>query len=112
MARGDILLVKLPDSDRREEQGTRPTIAVQADGSSSPMLMVVPLTSALQATRFDFTVLLEPSETNGLTTTSVALVFQMRAIDRKRIVRKLGSLGSEDLAKIDTAIWQMLQPPP
>jgi uncharacterized protein len=31
MARGDILLVTLPESDKREEKGTRPAIAVQAD---------------------------------------------------------------------------------
>lgn len=31
MARGDVLLVSLPDSDRREEKGNRPAIAVQTD---------------------------------------------------------------------------------
>jgi mRNA interferase MazF len=47
MARGDILLVTLPESDKREEKGTRPVIAVQADDEQSPMLMVIPLTSLL-----------------------------------------------------------------
>jgi mRNA-degrading endonuclease toxin of MazEF toxin-antitoxin module len=31
MARGDILLVGLPESDKREEKGNRPAIAVQTD---------------------------------------------------------------------------------
>jgi mRNA interferase MazF len=110
MARGDILLVSLPDSDKREEKGNRPAIAVQTDVANSPMLMVVPVTSSLGALRFSFTVKIEPSEQNGLTLPSVAMVFQMRAIDRKRIIRKIGELESEYLAQMDAEIWRMLQP--
>ena len=80
MARGDMLLVALPDSDKREEKGNRPAIAVQTDSTPSPMLVVVPITSSLAALRFSFTVPIEPSQQNGLTLPSVAMVFQMRAI--------------------------------
>lgn len=111
MARGDIFLVSLPASDRREEKGKRPAIAIQTDIALSPMLMVVPITSSLGAMRFPFTVKIEPSGKNGLTLTSVAMVFQMRAIDRKRIIRKIGKLEPEYLAKVDAEIWQMLKPP-
>ncbi|MBP0020526.1 MAG: type II toxin-antitoxin system PemK/MazF family toxin [Cyanobacteria bacterium SBLK] len=75
MARGDVLLVSLPESDRREETGNRPAIAVQAAIPTSPMLMVVPLTSSMKALRFPFSVQIEPSDRNGLTVTSVAMVF-------------------------------------
>jgi mRNA interferase MazF len=111
MARGDVFLVALPESDKREEQGNRPAIAVQTDVATSPMLMVVPITSSLSVLRFAFTVQIEPSEQNGLILTSVAMVFQMRAIDRKRIIRKIGELESQYLAQVDAVIWQMLKPP-
>jgi mRNA interferase MazF len=111
MARGDVLLVALPDSDKREEKGNRPAIAVQTDGTVSPMLMVVPITSSLSALRFAFTVQINPSQQNGLTLPSIAMVFQMRAIDRKRIIRSIGTLEPEYLAKVDAAIWAMLKPP-
>ena len=62
MARGDILLLILPESDKREKKGTRPAIAVQADDDRSPMLMVIPVTSSLGALRFAFTVEIPPSE--------------------------------------------------
>jgi len=81
VARGDILLLILPESDKREEKGTRPAIAVQADDDRSPMLMVIPVTSSLGALRFAFTVEIPPSELNGLTLPSVAIIFQLRAID-------------------------------
>ncbi|MFB2894797.1 type II toxin-antitoxin system PemK/MazF family toxin [Aerosakkonemataceae cyanobacterium BLCC-F50] len=73
-------LVSLPDSDKREEKGNRPAIAVQTDVAVSPMLMIVPVTSSLGALRFPFTVRIEPSVMNALTLLSVAMVFQMRAI--------------------------------
>lgn len=75
MPRGDVLLVGLPDSDKREERGNRPAIAVQAELADSPMLMVVPVTSSLGALRFPFTVKLEPSIQNGLTLPSIAMIF-------------------------------------
>ncbi len=110
MARGDVLLVTLPESNRREEKGTRPAIAVQTDVAVSPMLMVVPVTSSLEASRFPFTVRIEPSQINGLTLLSIAMIFQLRAIDPKRIVRKIGELEPEYLAQIDIEIWRMLKP--
>jgi mRNA interferase MazF len=110
MARGDVLLVGLPESDRREERGNRPAIAVQTDVATSPMLMIVPVTSSLGALRFAFTVKIEPSKLNGLALPSVAMVFQMRAIDRKRIIRKIGDLESKYLEQVDAEIWQMLKP--
>ncbi len=111
MARGDIYLVGLPSSDQREEEGKRPAIAVQTDRVSSPMLMVVPVTSSLRAMRFPFTVRIEPSEINGLTLPSVAMIFQMRAIDRKRIIRKIGELETNYMDQVDAEIWKMLRPP-
>jgi mRNA interferase MazF len=111
MARGDILLVGLPDSDKREERGNRPAIAVQTEVAASPMLMVVPVTSSLGALRFPFTVKIEPSAKNGLTLSSVAMIFQLRAIDRNRLIRKIGELEPEYLAQVDAEIWRMLKPP-
>ncbi len=110
MARGDVFLVSLPDSDQREERGNRPEIAVQTDIANTPMLMIVPVTSSIGALRFSFTVKIEPSEQNGLTLPSVAMIFQMRAIDRKRIIRKIGALESEYLTQVDAEIWRMLRP--
>jgi mRNA interferase MazF len=111
VARGDVLQVSLPESNQREEKGNRPAIAVQTEIAISPMLMIVPVTSSLGALRFPFSVRIEPSTLNGLTLPSVAMVFQMRAIDRKRIIRKIGELELEYLAKIDAEIWRMLKPP-
>ena len=108
MARGDVLLINLPTSDKHEQSGRRPAVAVQTDIASEPMLMVAPVTSNLNALRFNFAVKIEPSNDNGLTQTSIVMIFQMRAIDKSRIVKLIGKLSTEDLAKVDSEIRQML----
>ena len=110
MARGDVLLVSLPATDRREHSGRRPAVAVQADVAGEPMLMITPITSNLGALRFAFSVRVEPSAENGLTTPSVIMVFQMRAIDQARIIRRIGRMSPADMARIDAEIWRMLRP--
>lgn len=111
MARGDVLLLNLPRSDAREQSGRRPAVAVQTDISGEPMLMVAPITSNLKALRFKFSVKIEPSTENGLSLPSVVMVFQMRAIDKTRIIKTIGKLSSEDLGKVDAEIAQMLDIP-
>ncbi len=111
MARGDVLLVSLPASDKREQSGRRPAVAIQTDVTGEPMLMIAPVTSNLNALRFAFAVQIDPSIENGLTESSVIMIFQMRAIDKARIIRKIGQVSSSDLAKIDDEIWRMLKPP-
>lgn len=75
MARGDVLLIHLPNSDGREQSGRRPAVAVQTDVAGEPMLMIAPVTSNLSAARFAFSVQIEPSDENGLTQKSVIMIF-------------------------------------
>lgn len=110
MARGDILLVSLPSGDGREQSGCRPAVAVQTDVAGEPMLMVAPVTSNLSAARFAFSIKIETSGENGLTQTSIVMIFQMRAIDKARIVKKIGKLSDEDLERVAAEIWRMLKP--
>lgn len=110
MARGDVLLVSLPVSDGREQSGRRPAVAVQTDVTGEPMLIVAPITSNSNALRFKFAVKIELSDENGLDLPSVVMVFQMRAIDKARIIKKIGKLSAEDLERVDAEIWRMLKP--
>jgi len=75
------------------------------------MVIVAPITSNQAALRFAFCVRVEPSPENGLTVASVVMVFQLRAVDKQRIVRTIGRLSKSDMARIDAEIWRMLRPP-
>lgn len=99
MNAGDICLVEIPSSEGREQQGLRPAIIVQTSENIDrvPTILVVPFTTQVKAANFPFTFVVEPDSTNNLTSTSIALVFQLRAIDKKRLKSRIGSLSSDDM---------------
>ncbi len=45
-----------------------------------------------------------------MTQTSVVMIFQMRAVDKKRVIKRIGKLSDEDLGKVDAEIWKMIRP--
>jgi mRNA interferase MazF len=98
MELGDIYLVEIPLSSRHEQAGLRPVIIVQAlDVDKVPTILIVPLTSKLKAVDFPFTIVIEPDQINNLDMMSVALVFQLRAIDKRRLKNKIGKIEQTKL---------------
>lgn len=108
MAKGDIWLVDIPETVGHEQYGTRPAI-VLAEITHYLIAIIVPVTKNMNMASAPFTTVIHPSNSNGLTVPSVALGLQIRAVDKKRLIRKLGVLGSEDLARLDAQLRQMLQ---
>lgn len=93
MEAGDIYLVEIPPSGGHEQAGLRPAIIVQVvDSEKLPTVLIVPLTSKLKAADFPFTFLIEPDQLNNLDVASVALVFQLRAIDKRRLKSRIGKI--------------------
>jgi len=99
---GDLYWVNLPDRGGREQRGRRPAIIWQDIQAflNLPTVVTIPLTSRLDALRFAATVRIVPSSANGLTTPSVAFVFQVGATDIRRIQQRLGRLEDETLTQI------------
>lgn len=113
MARGDIFTVELPTPSRgagHEQMGSRPAVVVQTDIADGmvPTTMVVPITSNSRALRFPYTFAIDPSERNGLAKRSVALVFQLRAIDVRRLGARIGRLEAHHLQKLETEMRCLL----
>jgi mRNA-degrading endonuclease toxin of MazEF toxin-antitoxin module len=103
---GDVYSVEFPARGGHEQAGRRPAIVVQGRRASAqvPTVLCIPFTSQLDALRFPGTVLVEADANNGLRKPSVALVFQLTAIDRRHVTTRLGSLSATTLA----AIWKAL----
>jgi len=99
---GDIHWVRLPPANGHEQGGRRPAVVLQDDryASSLPVVLVVPLTTTRAAMRFPGTTLIQPTSENRLRQASVALVFQLRAVDRHRVEDRLGAIGAQALAEI------------
>lgn len=81
---------------------------MQVAAANLSTLVVVPMTSNLRATRFDGCILISRSHQNGLSVDSVALVPQIRAIDKNRLKNKAGSLSADDMARIEAEILSLL----
>jgi mRNA interferase MazF len=102
MKRGEVWRVRLPFGAGHTQAGERPAIIVQ-DGpfiASLPTVLIVPFTSTLSATRFGGTLVVQPDSTNGLSVPSVALVFQLSAIDKRNCVHRLGILDAAILDQV------------
>lgn len=107
MKKGEIWLVELPSANGHEQAGTRPAVILAETDAN--IAIVIPLTSNLQALRFLNTIEVKPTSTNGLSEISAALVFQVRAIDKKRLRHKIGELESSALKEIDISLKQILK---
>ncbi len=98
---GEIYWTKIASRGGREQFGKRPAIVMQTD-MSLPTILLVPLTTQQDALRFQGTVLIEPDSQNNLPSKSVALVFQLTALDKKSLETKIGKISDDKWQEI----WQ------
>lgn len=112
MRLGDVYSVDLGAPRGHAQAGTRPAIVwQQAVPEGFPTVVVLPLTGKPGARRFQGTVAVRPDGGNGLTQESTALIFQISAIDRRQLVRRLGALSEADRAAVEDALRQFLRLP-
>jgi mRNA interferase MazF len=79
---------------------------IQNDVSNrlSDITIVAPITSTVRFPLNPLHVLFAADENTGLSVTSVALLNQIRAVDRMRLVKRLGSIDARTLGQVDEAI--------
>jgi len=103
--RGDVYLVELDPTRGAEIKKTRPAVIVQndIDNRYSPITVVAPITSKFDTQLYPTEVLVKPPE-GGLRVESVVLLNQLRAIDKSRLGRRLGSLKSATMTVVNDAL--------
>lgn len=104
LKRGDIWLVSLDPTIGHEIKKSRPAVIIQNDlgNKYSPVTIVAPITSQNLETIYPIEVLLPKS--SGLEKDSKILLNQIRAIDKCRLVKKLGKVNQFTLEKTDEAL--------
>jgi mRNA interferase MazF len=106
MKKGDICIINLAVEVDHEQYGQRPAIVISDTGIG--ILIVVPLTSNLEALRFPYTLAILPDKQNNLKQKSVALIFHIRAIDKSRVVKIIGKINKQIEEKINFILKEML----
>jgi len=107
MKRGDICIVNLVAGIGHEQYGQRPAILIS--DTKTGIVIVIPLTSNLEALRFPYTLAILPDKQNNLKQKSVALIFHIRAIDKTRILKVIGKINKQTQRKIDCILREMLE---
>lgn len=108
--RGEVWLADLgqPKQEEHEQAGRRPAVIFQTD-DLSPLntVVVIPLTTQLKRAGFASSVLI-PAREAGQERDSVALCHQIRALDRRKLLHKIGELAPERLSEIETSVLFVL----
>jgi len=108
---GEIWIVELStktyNTVGHETQKTRPCLAI-ATSPVANMITIIPLQSNLDANNLPYTHLIKKSQKNKLNYDSVAVIFQMRSLDRKRFRNFIGITDDKDLIKIKTILKDFL----
>ena len=104
--RGEIYLVEFDPARGHEIQKTRPAIVIQNDVGNrySPVTIVAAVTSRLSAAPHPVEVVVAPTKGNGLSTPSAIQLGQIRSVDRRRLVKRLGALDAATIRKVDEAL--------
>lgn len=103
--RGDLFYADLSPVVGSEQGGVRPVIVVQNNVGNkySPTIIVAPVTSQMNKAKLPTHVKLKGNK-YGLPKNSVALMEQLRTIDKKRLREKIGSFSSDIMNKVDEAM--------
>lgn len=102
--RGDIYLANLNPYKGSEQGGKRPVIIIQNDVGNhySPTVIVTAVTSRFFKKRALPTHV--PLDNEELEKNSLALLEQIRTIDKSRLIRKIGRVPEEKMKEINQAI--------
>lgn len=92
-----------------EQTGRRPVVVWQSDTLIRVLqsVLVVPLTTNLSRAQLAGTALLGASP-GGLDADSVALAFQMRALPKSKLTRRIRLLTDEELEELELATEEAL----
>ncbi len=106
MKRADVYLASLDPTEDSEQAGVRPVVIVSRDAinRASPVVIVVPCTSWTAGRRvYPSQVVVEAPE-GGLRSDSILLGEQVRAISKRRLGSRLGTLSPVMMRRLERAL--------
>ena len=102
--RGDVFLVNFDPTVGAEAKKARPAVIVSNDinNTHSPIVSISPISSKVSRV-YSFEVEV-PARSGGLKTISKVMVNQTRAVDKIRLLKKLGHLPQPIMEKVNSAL--------
>lgn len=105
MNKGDVYKANLGRTSGSEQAGFKPVLVFQNTTLFSTLrtTIIIPFTTNLKRAKIPGCVLIKKGE-GGLAQDSVALCYQIRALDKSRLKDRLGSLSNVSINKIEKAL--------
>ena len=98
--------IDLSHGTGHEQYGKRPAVLIS--DTKTNIAIVVPITSNTEALKFPHTLIIAPDKQNKLEQKSIAMIFQLRAVDKTRIIKIIGRLNKNIVDILDKMIRKML----
>lgn len=109
--RGDVWLVNLDPTIGAEIKKTRPAVIISSDAVGKlPIRLIVPITDWKDYFAGNlWHVRIEPDARNGLSKPSAADALQVRAVDHRRLVKRLGRLSAQEVEDVAAAVAAIVE---
>ena len=106
MKRGDVYDARLDPVEGSEQSGSRPVVIVSRDAinASSPIVSAAPCTTYREGRRVYPSQVIVRAPEGGLDVDSVILGEQVRALDKRRLLRRRGELKGTTMAQLNEAL--------
>jgi len=103
--RGEVYLASLDPTLGAEILKTHPALILQNNitNRASPITIVAAITSQFEEPLYPTEVLVRPPE-GGLQSESVVLLNQIRSIDKRRLIHRMGKLKPKTMEQVDRAL--------
>ncbi len=104
--RGEIWDVNWSPGRGAEQRGIRPALIIQNDRGNTSSSYPLTIVASMSRTERELPlhVRIAPSEENGLTDFTDVKCEQVMTIEKSRLIRRRGSITSEELGKVDSAL--------
>jgi len=104
--RGEIWDVNWSPGRGAEQKGIRPTLIIQNDRGNASLSYPLTIVASMSRTERELPlhVRIAPSEENGLSDYTDVKCEQIMTIEKSRLIRRRGSINSEELSRVDVAL--------
>ncbi|MBZ5628846.1 MAG: type II toxin-antitoxin system PemK/MazF family toxin [Acidobacteriia bacterium] len=104
--RGEVYLANLEPVEGSEQGGTRPVVIVSRDAINkfSPVVVICPITDASNKKKVYPSHIKVAAGMGGLTMESIVLCEQVRAINKTRLRKQLGTFDRAIVTSIEAAL--------
>ncbi len=107
----NVFLANLDPVIGSEQGKTRPVLVISEEQINQilPVVNVLPITSRKASRKIYPNEVLFPQGVGGLSKESIVLCYQIRTLDKKRLIKKLGMIDSAELQQsiIDALFFQL-----